>query len=30
MIVHADRNFVVAGEKYNMTLADIEKWLKRR
>jgi hypothetical protein len=30
MIVHAGRNMVVAGGKYDMTLRDIEKWLKRR
>jgi hypothetical protein len=29
-IINVARNFVVAGEKYDMTLRRIEKWLKKR
>jgi len=27
MIVDADRNFIVAGEKYDLTLDDVERWV---
>jgi hypothetical protein len=29
MIVN-ERNFIVAGERFDMTLDDIERWLKKR
>jgi hypothetical protein len=29
-IVDAERNFIVAGEKFDMTLADVERWLQER
>lgn len=30
MIVDVERNFIVAGERFDMTLDDIGKWLKKR
>lgn len=27
MIVEADRNLIVAGERWNLTLEDVEAWL---